>query len=407
MNAYQYKAISRSGVTVNGVIEAYDEFEAVAQIKQEYPIVVKVDQLPQKKARFDLNEPLWINEKSLSMVCTQFSVLLRAGLPMVRAVELIAEQTNDRLLRRILRETAKDVASGYSLTRGFEKNSKKIPEVFLETVRAGEESGTLEASFAKLSSYFHKSYEVKRKVRAAMAYPVFLCALAAVVIAIIMVVTVPKMQGVFDSFGGTLPLATRILIGMANGITHWWWLVFIIIAMVVIGTKLYGRTEQGKRQLAILALRMPVLGKIHLLNGASQFANTMSTLLIAGLSVSRALYATGRVMDNYEMGRAVSSAVVGIEEGKRLGTVLKDDRFLPPILKEMTAVGEEAGTLDDMLGTMGEYFDNELANASQKALSMLEPAITVMMGALIGFIVVALYFPMFTMYAGMGNAMGL
>ncbi|MEG0824804.1 MAG: type II secretion system F family protein, partial [Oscillospiraceae bacterium] len=156
-------------------------------------------------------------------------------------------------------------------------------------------------------------------------------------------------------------------------------------------------------QFSVFSLHLPVLGKIGLLKGASQFSNTLSTLLTAGLSLPRALHATGRVMDNYAMGQAVGKAIVGVEEGRSLGEVLKEDPYLPPLLKEMAAVGEEAGTLEDTLATIGAYYDSETETATGKALSMLEPAITIVMGVVIGFIVIALYIPMFTMYSGMGG----
>lgn len=402
MTAFKYKAISKDGAPVTGVIEAYDEFEAVAKIKEDCPIITKIEPVPQKRERIDLNEPLWVSEKVLTMVSSQFSILLRAGLPMVRVVELIAEQTDDRLMKKILRQVAEDVAAGYGLAQSFETRGKKIPTAFIETVRAGEESGTLEHSFAKLEKYYDKSYKTKSKVRSALMYPAFLCVLAAVVIAIVMVVTVPVLLGTFESAGNDLPLPTVMLIAMANGMKKWWWLILTILAGLVIGLKVYSKTEPGRKVFAKIALKLPVLGRISLMKAASQFANTMTTLLASGLPMTRALTITGRVMDNYVMGLSVGSATVGIEEGKRLGDVLRQDPYLPPLLVEMASVGEESGSLEDTLDTIGAYYDSEVETASSKALSMLEPIITVVMGIVIGFIVVAIYWPTFTMYNGMG-----
>ena len=150
MTAFRYKAISKDGATVAGVIEAYDEFEAVAKIKEECTIVTKIEPVTGRREKIDLNEPLWINEKNLSLVCSQFAILLHAGLPVVRVVELILEQTSDRLIKKILKKVAADVAAGYGLAQSFEAHGKKLPVAFIETVRAGEESGTLESAFAKL-----------------------------------------------------------------------------------------------------------------------------------------------------------------------------------------------------------------------------------------------------------------
>ncbi|MEG2875713.1 MAG: type II secretion system F family protein [Hydrogenoanaerobacterium sp.] len=401
MNAYRYKALSKSGVEVSGVAEAYNEFEAAAQIKQTCPIVLRIDLIQSKKERINIDEPIWVSEKALSMVCSQFSILLRAGLPIVHVVELISEQTSDKLLKKNLANVANDIAAGYSLADSLTLHGKKIPIAFLESVRAGEEAGTLEDTFTKLVSYFETSYKTKNKVRSAMMYPAFLCVMSIVVVSIIMIVTMPVLVGVFEGFGGALPAPTQLLINISDWLIKSWPVLLMSIAVIFIFYKLYGKTNSGKLKLSVLSLHLPVLGKINLLKGTSQFANTLSTLLTSGLSLPRALNATSRVMDNFAMGQSVSRTVVGIEEGRHLGETLANDPYLPPLLKEMVTAGEEAGMLEDILSTIGAYYDSETETSTATALAMMEPAITVVMGIVIGFIVIALYMPMFTMYSGM------
>lgn len=401
MTVYKYKALSKDGSKVSGVVEAYDEFEAVARIKAECSVVLKIDAVPEKRRRrVDLNEPLWVNDKVLSLTASQFAILLKAGMSTARTVEIIAQQTTDRLMKRILTEVAQDVAAGYSLSQSLETRGKKIPMAFIETVRAGEESGTLEESFARLVTYYEKSYKIRSKVRGAMMYPLFLAVLAVVVIIIITNVTVPVVANIIVGSGGELPLPTKILLGVYEFFGRWWWLVIGLLAAAVTGGILYGKTEKGRMRYARLSMRLPVLGKISVLKSASQFAGTMATLLAAGLPVTRALTITGRVLDNCAVGATVDQCTLGIEEGRRLGDVLRPNPYLPPLLTEMTAVGEESGALEDTLTTIGAYFDSEVERASGKALSMLEPIITIVMGVVIGFIVIALYLPMFTMYNG-------
>ncbi|MEG2852830.1 MAG: type II secretion system F family protein, partial [Hydrogenoanaerobacterium sp.] len=390
MNAYRYKALSKSGVEVSGVAEAYNEFEAAAQIKQTCPIVLRIDLIQSKKERINIDEPIWVSEKALSMVCSQFSILLRAGLPIVHVVELISEQTSDKLLKKILANVANDIAAGYSLADSLTLHGKKIPIAFLESVRAGEEAGTLEDTFTKLVSYFETSYKTKNKVRSAMMYPAFLCVMSIVVVSIIMIVTMPVLVGVFEGFGGALPAPTQLLINISDWLIKSWPVLLMSIAVIFIFYKLYGKTNSGKLKLSVLSLHLPVLGKINLLKGTSQFANTLSTLLTSGLSLPRALNATSRVMDNFAMGQSVSRTVVGIEEGRHLGETLANDPYLPPLLKEMVTAGEEAGMLEDILSTIGAYYDSETETSTATALAMMEPAITVVMGIVIGFIVIAL-----------------
>ncbi len=401
MTAYKYKALSRDGSKVSGVVEAYNEFEAVAQIKEQCSVVLKITPVAEKRReRIDLNEPLWVSDKTLSMTASQFAILLRAGMPAARTVEIIAQQTTDRLMKRYLTQVAEDVAAGYSLAQSLESRGKKIPLTFIETVRAGEESGTLEQSFEKLKVYYEKSHKIRSKVRGAMMYPAFLCVLAVVVIIIVVNVTVPVVSGFILSAGGTLPLPTRILLGLYDFFAQWWPVVLLALAALIGGFLVYRRSPDGRLNCARLGMKLPVLGKISILNSASQFASTMTTLLTAGLPITRALTITGKVMDNAAVGRTVSACTLGIEEGKRLGDVLRGNPYLPPLLTEMTAVGEESGSLEDTLATIGAYYDAEVENASAKALSMLEPVITLVMGLVIGFIVIALYTPMFNMYNG-------
>jgi len=398
MLAYKYKAISHDGSKVSGVVEAYNEFEAVAQIKTECSVVLKITPIAEKRREpININEPLWVSDKVLSLTAAQFAILLRAGLPAARTVEIIAQQTTDKLMQRILTQVAGDVAAGYSLASSLESRGKKIPLTFIETVRAGEESGTLEHSFERLKAYYEKSYKLRAKVRGAVMYPAFLSALAVVVVIIVVKVAVPVVADVIIGNGGELPLPTRILLGAYDFFGKWWALLLSLLTAALIGLVLWQRTDKGRVDCAKLVIKLPVLGKLSLLKSAAQFAAAMNTLLAAGLPMPHALNITSRVLDNSAVGKTVGDCIMGVEEGKRLGDVLHNNPYLPPLLTEMTAVGEESGYLEDTFATIGAYYDNEAEQASAKALAMLEPIITVVMGLVIGFIVIALYMPIFTL----------
>lgn len=387
---------------MSATIEANDEFEAASRIKLEYPIILKLTQIQSNNKRhIDLNEPMWVSDKVLSMTASQFAILLRAGMSAARTVEVIADQTADRLMKRILKSAAQDVMAGQTLASSLEKHGKKIPAAFIETVRAGEESGTLEKSFERLGVYYEKAHKMKSKVRGAMMYPAFLAVLAVIVVAVVITVTVPVMSGIITSSGGEIPVPTRILLAISDFLTNRWWVLLVAVAAIAAILISMSFNDKGKKILAVAALKMPVIGRINVMKSAAQFANTVSTLLSAGLPITQCLAITGRVIDNFAVGKIVSGYVAGIETGKSLGSVMKDDPYLPPLLVEMTAVGEESGALEQTLENIGEYFDSETEQASAKALSMLEPAITIAMGIVIGFVVISLYLPMFTMYGVM------
>ena len=402
MQAFKYKAIGNDGKKVTGVIEAYDEYEAVAKVKSSCSYVEKIEPVKEQSEFLrKLSEPVSINEKQLSLTARQFSILLRSGLPTERTVATIAAQNSDKYLKRILTEVAEDVAAGYSLASSLETRGEKLPATFIETVRSGEESGSLDKSFERLADYYDKTSKLKGKVKGAMIYPAFLIFLTIVVLIVVVNVAVPTISEVIVSNGNEIPGVTKALLGIYDFFKNYWALIAIIIIGAIVAFMAWRRTEQGHITSSRWALKLPVLGKLNLMSAASEFAATMTTLLSSGLPIPRALNITGRVMSNYATGSEVSKCSVGVEEGQRLGDVLRKSGCLPELLTEMTGVGEEAGTLEDTLTTIGSYYDNEVETGSAKALAMLEPIITIVMGVMIGFIVIALYLPMFTMYNGM------
>lgn len=403
MQTFKYRAQSSDGASVSGVIEAYDEFAAVEELRREYPIVEDLQPVKRRrKFNIDLNEPLWVEDKSLSLVAGQFSIMLRAGLPMSRIVELIANQTSDKLMRRILTACAADVAAGYSLARSLEKNGRKIPAVFIESVRAGEESGTLEDSFDTLKTYYDHAHKVKQKVKSAMTYPIIVIILAFAVVGIVMVVLVPRMIQIFENMGSELPLATRILMAASHFFSGYWPLLLVGIAVVGIAAFAYGRTDNGKINYSRLRFKLPVFGRIALMNTAAQIANTVSTLLGAGLPIPKVVDILSRVVDQRSVGVDLAKCVGKLETGRPLGDVLGDVRNIPDMLVEMARVGEESGSLENTLRTVGDFYTEEAERASERALAMIEPMITIILGVFVGFIVIAIYFPMFSMYEGIG-----
>lgn len=401
MQTFKYRAQASDGAVVSGVMEAYDEFEAVEELRRNYSVVEDLQPIKQKKKfNIDINEPLWVEDKSLSLVASQFSIMIKAGLPMSRVVELIADQTSDKLMKRILTACAADVSAGYSLSRSLEKNGKKIPAVFIESVRAGEESGTLEQSFDSLKVYYDRAHKIRQKVKSALTYPIIVIILAFIVVGIVMVVLVPTMIQIFENMGSELPWPTRALIAMSHFFSKYWPLLLAVIAAAAIGIFAYGRTEKGKINLSKLRFKIPIIGRIATMNTAAQFANTVSTLLGAGLPVTRVVDIVSRVLDQRSVGVELAKCVAKLETGNSLGDVLKDVNNLPDMLVEMARIGEESGSLENTLHTIGEFYTEEAERASDRALKLIEPMITIFLGIFVGFIVIAIYVPIFSMAQG-------
>ncbi len=401
MKTFKYRAKAVDGTTVDGVIEAYDEFEAVNQIRRTCPVVESIKPVKtEHKVNVDLNEPLWVSDKTLAITANQFFIMLKAGLPMARVIELIAGQTTDKLMKKILNACAADVSAGYSLAGSLEKNGKKIPAVFIETVRAGEESGTLENSFQSLEKYYSRAHKTKKKVKSAMTYPIMVLVIAIIVIAIVMVVLVPTMTDTLQGMGTELPGVTKALIAMSNFVGSYWYIILIVVAVVAIALFAYGKTEKGKLVYSKIRIKLPVIGRITTYNAAAQTANTLATLIAAGLPLAHALDIVSRVIDCKCVGEELNKAVAELENGNSLGDALASSKYLPPMLVEMIRVGESSGSLEETLRTIGTFYNEEATSAADAALAMIEPMITIILGVVVGFIVIAIYIPMFNMSAG-------
>ncbi len=302
----------------------------------------------------------------------------------------------------MLRKVAADVEAGRSISSSFEEHGDKLlPPTFIETIRSGEESGNLDKSFETMYQHFDKQTKMRNKVRSALAYPAFVLVIAVAVVIVLMVKVVPTFTAIFDSYGAELPLITRMLIGISDFFRKYYLIMLAVIAAGVIFYKIYGNTEQGRINLAKLQLKIPVLGNINLLNAASQFANTMTTMLGAGLPMTRSISITAKVIDNYYISQETGKLSGKIEEGNALAAVMREQAVMPDILIDMVGVGEETGELEETLNTIAGYYDAELEMAIAAAMRKLEPALLVGLAGIAGFIVIAIYVAMFDMYGAM------
>ena len=383
-------------------MEGFDELDAVDHIKQTCSIVLKLKEIDPDKPGL-LNMEIGgskLNSKAFTVMCSQFSIILRAGIPIARTVHLIADKTTDKPLKKMLMKIAKDVEAGRSLAASFaEHGGKLLPTTFIETIRAGEESGNLDRSFDTMYRHYDKQTKMRGKVRGALSYPIFVLIIAVAVVVVLMVKVVPTFTSIFESYGSELPAITRLLIGISNFFRKYTIWMAAFFALLFIVYKLYGNTEKGRLNLARIQLRLPVLGNIAQLNAASQFANTMTTMLASGLSMTKAISITAGVLDNYYVGNEIGRLTGRLEEGHALGASMRDSGCMPDILVDMVAVGEETGEMEKTLDTIALYYDAELDMAIAAALAKLEPTVLIFLAVVAGFIVIAIYMSIFQMYA--------
>lgn len=400
MPTYKYEGAYVSGEKVSGVVEAVSRTDAVNQIRQSCEIVLSIKEVPKSAARDPLSKLRKINAKSLSLTCQQFAIILKAGLPLVQTVDLVAEQCPDKNLAALLKQASEDVSNGWSLSYSFEQRGAKVlPVTFRETVRAGEESGDLQAAFARMADYFERMNKTHESVTSALIYPSFVIFVAVVVVGIIMIFAVPTFTSMFLTLGIELPWPTRALIAMSNFFQKYILVLIALIALVIFLVRLYGTTEKGGPKLALAQLHLPVIGDVVRMSNASQFAHTMSTLLAAGMPILQSIEASGKTMDNLCMANEVLGTLSGVESGRSFGECLGYSKEIPPMLTQMTAVGEATGSMESTLDVLADYYDSETDVKTKRALSLLEPSIIVALAIFVVFILMAVYLPMFSMYS--------
>ena len=400
MPTYKYEASYPGGEKVSGVVEALNRADAVAQIRQSCEVVLSLREVPGGAGRERANPFHRIRAKSLALVCQQFAIILQAGLPLVQTVDLVAGQTEDKALGNLLRQVSEDVSNGWSLSYSLaQRGEGRLPITFRESVRAGEESGDLASSFRRMADYFRRMEKTRQSVVGALTYPAFVILVAVVVVAIIMGYAVPTFTRLFESMNVELPWVTVVLIAVSGFFQKYALVVLGLLALGLLGLRMYALTEKGGPALARLQLGLPVLGRIVQMSGASQFCHTMSTLLAAGMPILQAIEISGRAVSNQCISQEILDTLPGVEGGRSLGECMSFGPELPPMLVQMTTVGETTGSLEATLQVLAEYYDNEVDVRIKRALSLLEPAIILVLAVFVVFILLAVYLPLFGMSA--------
>ena len=402
MPNFSYRTLGRDGKEVRGVLQAENETAAAARIRDNYPVLLSISKQAEKRKAVNLLEmeigSKKIKTKTLSILCSQFAITLRSGMSVSRAMQMLAGQCGDKRLRKIMEEAGQEVSAGSTVAAALEQYSERFPLTFIETIRAGEQSGTLDKSFDRLHKFYDKAYKTTEKVKGALTYPMFVIAIAIVVVIIVMAKVIPTLADVFSDLGGQLPLMTRMLIDTSDFFAKWWILILAVLVLLKVVSSIYAKTETGKIQKAKLVLSIPLVGPVNQMNAAAQFANTMSVLLAAGITLDQAIETTAKVMDNALFQYEVRSMKDSIEQGRTLSDCLRSKKYFPQTMIDMCSVGEETGELEETLENVADYYTNEADYRVQRLLAMLEPTLLVLLSIFAGIIVVSIYLPIFTMY---------
>jgi type IV pilus assembly protein PilC len=395
---FDYKVRDVDGRLVKGQLEA-DSVPLVAARLRDMgyaPIEIKPVSI---NLRREINIPGITDRvalKDVALMSRQLATMVAAGLTLVRALGVLADQIESKPLRDAMLQVRQDVEQGSSLSTSLEKIPKVFPPLYIAMVRAGEVGGQLDSVLLKLSTTLEKQVELRQKVRSAMAYPAIVSCAVVVIVTALMIFVVPIFKHLFATLNGTLPLPTRIVISISDVVASVWLLVVIAsIVTIVILMRHWIATPSGRRKWDAFKLRPPVFGPLSHKVALARFCTTFSSLLSAGVPVIEALDIVAANAGNQIVADALIGAQEGVREGKNLSTILAKYPVMPIMVTQMIETGEESGALDDMLEKVATFYDNEVSATVDSLTSILEPLIIVFMGACIGAIVISLYLPMF------------
>jgi general secretion pathway protein F len=390
---YRYKGISRAGEETKGTLEADNLSLARRKLHADGVFPLSMDEGPAPR-KGPILPSLLGRQEFLPLFTRQLATLVGAGVPLVSALQSVASQVDDPESRGTLLGIQESVREGASLARAIETRSGTFPDLYAAMVRAGEESGTLPLSLSRLADHLEEQARTKGRVRSALTYPLLMALVASLVVIFLLTFVVPKIVGIFAHLGRALPLPTRILIAVTDALSAGWWVLLLATAAATLLLRKHLATERGKRSRDALLLRLPLTGRLVFLSAMSRFARTLSTLVSGGITVDRALRIVAPVVGNAVIAEQVAAAADRVVEGTTLANALRPHPEIPPALVQMIAVGEESGTLGEMLSRAADAMDEEMNARLGRLLSLLEPLIILVMGGVVAFIVISILLPL-------------
>ena len=395
MAQFNYKAMDSTGKQKKGSVEAQTIDLAKEKLRKEGLSILDINEY--KDIQINLGKKK-VKKRDLAVFCKQFGSILRAGVPIIQALDMLAEQMENKTLQTALKEAQTHVQKGGTLADAFKLNPEIFPPILYNMVAAGEMSGKLEVCFERLATQFEKDGYIQAKIKSAMTYPIVVLVVIGVVVAIMMIKVIPTFSEMFEEMGTKLPGATQMLVSFSNFLVHKWWLLLIIIAGIVIGIKFFKVTPTGQQFFGSLALKMPVFGNLSIKTAAATFARTFSTLLASGISLIDAVDQTAKVMKNKVIRDKLMECKSQVAKGVPLSKPIKDMDIFPIMLPQMMHIGEETGNIEDMMVKVADYYEEEVDLAVESLSAAMEPLIMVVLAGVVGVIVVAIYSPIMSMY---------
>lgn len=396
---YSYRVRDRQGKIITGKLEADNEASVSARLREMgyFVIGVEVEKPSIAKREIRILKPK-TKPKDVTVFTRQFATMINAGLPLVKCLSILSEQTESPVLTEVIVDVQHEVEMGRSLSEALSKHPDVFSDLYTSMVKAGEIGGVLDDVLLRIATTLESEAEIRRKIKSALTYPVAMFAISILLLIVMLVFVVPTFENMFKEIGATLPFLTRFIMGVSHFLLSWKGLILIA---ALIGGAIYLRrwvkTPSGRRKLDSFKLKLPIFGNLIHKMSLSRFSRTLGTLVASGVPILQALEITSNTVGNVLVAEAVENVRSGVKEGESIARPLSQSPLFPPMVTQMLAIGEETGALDTMLNKVSDFYDSEVAATVESMTSLLEPLLIVFLGVVVGVIVISLYMPIFSL----------
>jgi type IV pilus assembly protein PilC len=399
-DSYAYRVRTKEGRVITGKMEADGEAAVANRLRGQGMIPIQIDKEKKVSMKMELRIlPEKVKLKDLAVFSRQFATMINSGLSLLRALNILAEQTENPLLARTLGELRDDVQRGSSLSASMSKHPKVFSKLFVSMVRAGETGGQLDTVLNRLADTMEADYKLRQKVKAAMTYPIVVAGIAVILVIIMLIFVVPTFANMFTDLGGELPLPTKVLLTLSQQAKL---IVPITFVLAIVGRIVYKRLRISSSEFRLrtdqIKLKIPVFGDLFQKVAVSRFTRTLALLLRAGVPVLQALDIVSETTGNEVLARAAQDVKESVRSGESMSGPLTRHDVFPPMVVQMIAVGEDTGALDTMLDKVADFYDQEVESTTESLTALLEPVMIAVLGGIVGSMIIALYMPMFKIY---------
>jgi len=393
MPVFAYEGKLADGTIKKGELEAENKNAAQAQLRKQRITPTKLKTKPKEIV---LIKPR-VKPKDIVIFTRQFATMINAGLPLVQCLEILGSQVENPTFKEVILKVKSDVEGGTTFAEALARHPKVFDSLYVNLVAAGEIGGVLDTVLNRLAQYMEKAEALKSKVKGAMTYPIIVLAVAFLVVAILMIFVIPTFKDMFTQFGSALPGPTQLVVDLSNFFRTKWWVMIIVIIAVIAGFKYAKTQEKSRLELDRVALKLPIFGPLIKKVAVAKFTRTLGTMITSGVPIMDGLEITAKTAGNKVVENGIIAVRKAISEGKSMAEPLHDTGIFPGMVVQMISVGEATGALDQMLNKIADFYDEEVDTAVDALTSALEPLLMVFLGGVIGFVVVAMYLPIFRM----------